>query len=353
MTPRERALAALRHEIPDRVPAYVNNLMEWERHAAYHGVSSRDELFAALGNTIRSFGPACLTRRQAEYGDPQGDPLNIWGVPEGAVGTYSDTIPRPLANAETIAEVDAFDWPSGDAWDFCGMRRDLQAEHTYARLSPSWMPVFSRLCEVFGMEKAMISLHTNRPLIEAALAYIDAFYTEFYRNLLDSCAGHLDIFGLGDDFAGNYGLLISPETWRQLFRPLYAKWLGMAKGKGLLTMMHCCGNIVGIIPDLIDSGLDAWQTVQSHLPGQSAAFIKSEFGRDLTFVGAIDTTNVLSYATPEQVRQHVRQQIRLLGRGGGYVCAPDHTIMTEAPSENVAALYEECGEFRGIGLTSL
>ena len=356
MTQRERALAALKHEVPDRIPAYIRNLMEPERHMAHLGVSTREELFERVGNTIVSFTPAYLMGKEAPQHAGRYSPVlvsTIWGVSEDTMGTYTDSMPRPLAHAETIAHVEAFHWPSGNDWDFAGMREELMVEKTYARLSPSWMPVFSRLCELFGMEKAMVNLYTNRPVIEAALAHLDEFYTDFYRNILETCGDQLDIFGLGDDFAGNYGVLIQPELWRSLFKPLYAKWLGMAKAKGLLTFMHCCGNLMDVMPDLIDIGLDAWQTVQTHLPGQSAEYIKKAFGRHLTFVGAIDTTNVLGVGTPDEVRQHVHTQIRALGRGGGYICAPDHTIMSEVPSENVRALYEACAEFREVGYTLL
>jgi uroporphyrinogen decarboxylase len=357
MIPRERVLAAFRHEVPDTVPAYVRNIMEWERHAEHFGVSSPDDLFALLGNAIRSFDPACLVELETRAGTGSDKDtrvkLTVWGVPNATRGTYTDTILRPLTHAETVSDVEAFKWPSGEEWDFDEMRQQLLAEKTCARLSPSWTPVFSRLCEVFGMEKAMVSLYTNRPLIEAALAHIDRFYTEFYGNILDTCGDLLDIFGLGDDFAGNDGMLIAPDLWRELFKPLYAKWLGMAKAKGLFTFMHSCGKIIDVLPDLIDIGLDAWQTVQTHLPGQSAAYIQREFGKHLTFVGAIDTTNVLGSATPDEVRQHVHAQIRALGAGGGYICAPDHTIMSAVPSENIAALYDGCREFRGNGYTLL
>lgn len=357
MTPRERVLAAFRHEVPDIVPAYVRNIMEWQRHAEHFGVSTQDELFAVLGNTIRSFRPDFLTRQEAP---PDAKPeanaqleFAIWGTPEEAIGTYTDSISRPLTHMESPSEVDTFNWPSGNDWDFDGMRDQLVAEEAHARLSPSWMPVFSRLCELFGMENAMVKLYSNRPVIEAALAHLDAFYTDYYTNLLDSCGDQLDIFGLGDDFAGNDSLLIPLDLWRELFKPLYAKWLGMAKSRGLFTLMHCCGNLKEVLPDLIDIGLDAWQTVQTHLIGQSPEYLKREYGRHLTFIGAIDTTNLLSVATPDQVSQHVRAQIYALGKGGGYICAPDHTIMSEVSSENVAALYNACREFRAEGYTTL
>jgi uroporphyrinogen decarboxylase len=357
MTPRERGLAAFRREVPDTVPAYVRNVMDWERHAKHFGVSTREELFAVLGNTIRSFSPAPLPRDEMDSGPrPDGgvEPhLTIWGIPEEMVGTYTDSIPRPLAHAESPADVEAYNWPSGNDWDFGVMRDRLAAEQTYARLSPSWDPVFSRLCELFGMEDALVKLHTNLPVIEAALARLDKFYTDFYGSILDICGDQLDIFGLGDDFAGNDGLLISPDLWRRLFKPLYAKWLGMAKSKGLFTFMHSCGKVTDVLPDLIDIGLDAWQTVQTHLDGQGPEFLKKEYGHHLTFIGAIDTTNILGRATPCEIRDHVRAQISALGRGGGYICAPDHTIMSEVSSKNVAALYDACREFRGEGYTTL
>ena len=355
LTPRERAMAALKHQVPDIVPAYVRNVIGWERHAAYSCVSDLGELMDCLGNTVVSLVPTYTGSGPpvpaAEYSG--GLPPAIWGIPEDLTGTYTDSVPRPLAGAETVADVEAYSWPeaSENAWDFPGMRERLLAEDTRARLSPSWMPVFSRLCELFGMERAMINLYHNRPVIEAALAHLDAFYTEFYRHMLQTCGDQLEIFGIGDDFAGNERLLIRPELWRALFKPLYTKWLGMAKEKGLLTLMHSCGQNVEVLPDLIDIGLDAWQTVQIHLPGQGAARIKAEFGQHLAFVGAIDTTNVLGVASPDQVREHVRQQIRALGKGGGYICAPDHTVMEEVPPENVAALYDTIAEFRAPGYT--
>jgi uroporphyrinogen decarboxylase len=356
MTPRERALTALGHEVPDTIPAYVRNVIDWERHAAALGVSTLDELMDFLGNTIVSFVPDYVDSAGPVPRVPHTASLPpIWGLPYEVGDTYSDAIPRPLAHAETAADVDAYAWPSSSetAWDFVGMRERLLANQTHARLSPSWMPVFSRLCELFGMEQAMVNLHTNRTVTEAALAHLDEFYTDFYGHMFDVCGDQLEIFGMGDDFACNDRLLMRPELWRELFKPLYAKWLGMAKSRGLVTFMHSCGHNLEVLPDLIDIGLDAWQTVQTHLPGQEAARLKKEFGNDLAFVGAVDTTNVLGFASADKVRAHVRQQILALGKGGGYICSPDHTLMAEVPSENVVALYETIAEFREPGYTLL
>jgi uroporphyrinogen decarboxylase len=341
-------MTALRHRVPDLVPAQIRNMPEWERHAAYFGLATWEELLDSLGNTIVSFVPAYGEIQPAEHAVslPQ-----IWGLPEEVYGTYTDTIARPLAHAETVADVEAYPWPDNSRWDFAGMRARLLTDSTHARMSAGWTPVFSRLCELFGMERAMVNLLWNRPVIEAALDRLDAFYTGYFTAMLETCGDQLEILGLGDDFAGNHGLLIAPELWRSLFKPFYAKWLAMGKSRGLVTYMHACGNLIEVLPDLIDSGLDAWQTVQTHLPGQEPQRLKSEFGRHLAFVGAIDTSNVLGRATPEEVKAHVYHQIVALGEGGGYVCAPDHTIMEGTPSANVAALYATIAAFRAPGYT--
>ncbi len=354
-TPRELALAALSHTVPDRIPAYVRKVHDWPRHAASLGVTTLPELMDRLGNTIVSFAPGYLAAEPpvaAEAFMP-GMP-SIWGIPGDVEPySYSDALPRPLAQAATTTDVDAYPWPSADAsaWDFAGMRRLLISDQVHARLSPSWNPVFSQVCGLFGMEQAMVNLRWNRVVIEAALARLDDFYTTFYGHMLVACGDQLELFGLGDDFAANRALLIRPDDWRTLLFPLYAKWLGMAKARGLHTLMHSCGRIVDVLPDLIDSGLDAWQTVQTHLPDQDPQSLKSRFGSHLTFVGAIDTTNILGLADPEQVRQHTEEQIRLLGQFGGYICGPDHTILEEVPTENVVALYTAIAGFRGAGYT--
>jgi uroporphyrinogen decarboxylase len=350
MTRRELVLASLRHEAPERVPAYVNNVVDWEPYASYYSVSSVPQLLDVLGNSIISFAP---TYKPAGVDpDARTGALSVWGVPEYASLTYSDSVPRPLARAETVSDVEAFDWPDPADWDFDEMRGDLVAEGEHARMSSRWQPVFSRLCEVFGMEQALVNMYANRRVIESALDHIAAYYDAYFCTLLETCGDRIDIFALGDDFAGNTGLFIPPDLWRELFKPLYSRWIGMAKQRSLLTLMHSCGRIIDVVPDLIDIGLDAWETVQTHLPGQESSHLKKLYGRHIAFVGGIDTTHVLGRASPKEVREHVTTQIGILGENGGYICAPDHTIMSEVPVENVAALYETCSEFRRQGITA-
>ena len=95
------------------------------------------------------------------------------------------------------------------------------------------------------------------------------------------------------------------------------------------------------MPDLIDMGMDVWETTQVHLPGNEPEVLKKEYGKDICFYGAINTQQTLPFGTPDEVRAEVRKRIRVLGKGGGYIVGGDHAILPDVPIENVLAMIDE------------
>jgi len=198
------------------------------------------------------------------------------------------------------------------------------------------------LCRVFhlmSMEAAMTRMVLRPAVFEAALANVFRHTAEYCRRLLGACGDAMPIFSLGDDFATQRGMMISPEHWRRFLKPLYAKLFEMGKAAGKLVWFHACGDILPVLPDLIDIGMDVWETVQLHTLPLSPAELKSRYGRHITFFGGVNTQR-LPFAGVEEVRAEVRRCIETLGAGGGYICGPDHSINADVPPENVAALFE-------------
>ena len=115
-------------------------------------------------------------------------------------------------------------------------------------------------------------------------------------------------------------------------------------------MMHSCGNILEVLPDLIDIGLDIWETVQLPTFPITAEELKHRFGRHITFFGGV-STQLLPFMTPDQVRQETERCIRALGRNGGYIVSADHILKPDVPIENILALYETAAAFRAPGYT--
>jgi uroporphyrinogen decarboxylase len=111
--------------------------------------------------------------------------------------------------------------------------------------------------------------------------------------------------------------------------------------------VHCCGGVRELLPDLIEAGLDAINPVQISCRGMDAAELKKEFGRDLTFWGGgCDTRDVLPLSSPEQVRQHVLEQLRILAPGGGFVFQQVHNALANVPPQNIAAMLDAVAGFK-------
>jgi uroporphyrinogen decarboxylase len=213
------------------------------------------------------------------------------------------------------------------------------------RVSGAWMPILCTLFEMFGLEETLVKLHTEPKIIEATIAQVEGFVLEMSRRYLEATRGVADIYWFGDDFATQRGILISPEHWRRFLKPTYKKIFALAKEYDLKVWFHCCGTFREVMPDLIDIGMDVWETTQVHLPGNEPEVLKREYGRDITFYGAINTQSTLPFGTVKDVRREVRERVQVLGEGGGYILGGDHTILPDVPMENVLAMVDEARNF--------
>ena len=107
-------------------------------------------------------------------------------------------------------------------------------------------------------------------------------------------------------------------------------------------LLHSCGSVAPMIPDMIDTGIDALNPVQVSADNMDPAKLKADFGDRLAFWGGIDTQDILPFRTPAEVGEHVHYIIKTLGKGGGYVLSTVHNIQEQVPPENIVAMFEAC-----------
>ena len=123
-------------------------------------------------------------------------------------------------------------------------------------------------------------------------------------------------------------------------------------GAAVRAGIPCMGHVgmtpqqIGAIGSYRTAGRSAQEAVQVHLPGNEPEELKREYGQDLAFYGAINTQRTLPFGSTEDVRAEVRKRIRVLGRGGGYICGSDHSILGDVPMDNVLAMLGEARRFR-------
>ena len=158
----------------------------------------------------------------------------------------------------------------------------------------------------------------------------------------------VDVIRLGDDLGMNTGPLMSPETYRKLFKPRHKILCGYIKANSSMhTFLHSCGSIYKLLPDLIDAGFEIINPVQTNARDMQPERLKNEFGADVTFWGGgADTRSVLNQGTPAQVKDHVRENIEILSPGGGFVFNTIHNILPDVPPENIVAMFEAIDEYR-------
>jgi len=170
-------------------------------------------------------------------------------------------------------------------------------------------------------------------LVEIHLANLERF--------LAVVGSSIDIILFGDDLGMQTGPMLSPRMYCEFFKPRHqVLWTRAKELADVKVMLHCCGGVRPLLPHLIEAGLDAINPVQISCAGMDAAELKTEFGRDLTFWGGgCDTREVLTSARPEQVAEHVRNQVRILSPGGGFVFQQVHNILANVAPENIVAMF--------------
>jgi uroporphyrinogen decarboxylase len=175
-------------------------------------------------------------------------------------------------------------------------------------------------------------------LVEIHLANLEKY--------LAAVGDSIDIIKFGDDLGMQSGPQVSPKMYREFFKPRHKlMWMRAKELASVVVMLHCCGGVRELLPDLIDAGLDAINPVQISCAGMDAAELKAEFGNEMVFWGGgCDTQTILPSATPDAVRRHVKEQVGILSPGGGFVFQQVHNILAYVPPQNVVAMFEAVRE---------
>jgi uroporphyrinogen decarboxylase len=369
-TPRERVLAAIDGFEVYPVPVDVTtNLIHWKlenRLMSRLEIDDRASLYRVLGAHMRWANPKYIGRPLEKAPVQPHDPWpnkfavkNIWGA-YGGLNTYSDSyVERPLANVSSVSDVEEHVWPSPGWFEYGKVIPNLwygtdcdvsvaqwAAENAdYARVVGGYEPIFGRICDLCGIETALVLTATKPDIVHALVAYITDFLEAWYRGIAEAGQGHVDVLAYGDDFAGQIGMLLAPRKWREYFLDSWMRLFAVAHEHGMKTLFHSCGGIRPIIGDLVDAGMDILEVVQIRAKGMDSVELKQEFGNSLTYYGGVDVQHVLPNRTPQGIREEVRRLVDVFGPGGGYILTSSHLLYPDVPTENVLAMYDEAQSY--------
>ena len=374
MTSRERVMAALSLQEPDRVPIDLDQaggdgitIEAYRNLVEYLGLPERSiKIDSIFGQTARVDEDVLerfhVDTRRLDLGEPDNwkdKPVgedgfeDEWGVvrrrPPG--GHYYDIVASPMADMDTKTAIERYRWPDPhDPGRFRGLKekaRDLHENTDYAVVLQMNCTHFLRCGELRGWENFYMDL-AGEPEFAVALMnrYLD-YKLAIAERALEEVGENADVvFCLSDDIGMSDRTLVSPQMYRELLKPLQKKLFDFFRERtSAKRFFHCDGAVYPIIKDFIEVGTEALNPIQVSAKGMDdTQKMKREFGNRLSFWGAIDTYQVLPYGTVDEVRDEVRRRIDDLGPGGGYVVCSVHNIQPEVPPQNVVAMFDAAYE---------
>jgi len=373
MNHRERVLAALHHEEPDRVPLDLGgslatsiNIGAYRRLKEHLGLRTPSRILS-LRSLIADVEEEILHRYEVDTRSlpllgnsrpteqlPDGSYKDEWGVvrKQADADSHFMDVGNPLDGDCTLEDVERYPWPDPEDPGYTDglaetaerLRRETDCAVVLSLpVGPLHLSQWMR-----GYENWMMDLASNQEVYEALMDKVTDIWLRIATRMLDTVWANVDVTFYGDDVAFQQGPMVSRRTYERQIKPYQLRAFGLLKRYPGKVLYHSCGSVVSLIGDFIAMGVDALTTVQASEAGMDPVRLKRDFGGRIAFWGGIDTQHILCRGTVEDVRREVRERIRVLGPGGGYVLCAVHNIQREVPPENIEAMYREalaCGTY--------
>jgi uroporphyrinogen decarboxylase len=340
MTSRERVLAALRHEQPDCVPRdFWAEPPTWNRLLTHTGLRQKSALLERLSVDVRHLDAQPAPERDLGDGVFQ----NFWGeryvMQPTAWGPMRHDLKGALAGAQSLSDLEAFDWPTADCIDRAGLAAQCRTLDQHALLY-GFADVWQRPGLVRGWEEFFVDMIERPAWVHFLCRKFTDFYLEDYTRAAEITHGRIDLFLLISDLGSQRGPLISKAMFAEFVGPYLKEMTDCIHGLGAKVLFHSCGSIAPLIPELIRLGVDVLDPIQPIGPAMQPGSLKAAFGGQLCFHGGIDMQNLLPHGTAAHVREQAQHYAEVLGAGGGYILAPAHLFQPDVPPDNVFAVYD-------------
>jgi uroporphyrinogen decarboxylase len=331
-TRKERVIAALNYKETDIVP--TNMVIEGDvadrLNAHYGGTDWEKTVHNHLGFAAYPYWARLDTTEDGlikdEYGsvwDFSRQPFHLVDFPlkEPSIGDY---------DFEAVTQV------VYDSLDKEGAQKIIAEKSDRFVVGLFYFGLFERSWMLRGFENVLVDSILNQAFYEELLDRILEMQLRLVDQLLEL---PIDGVYLGDDWGDQRGVILGPDRWRHFIKPRAAKLYERIRSADKFVLTHCCGNVMDIIPDMIEMGLDVLESLQPE--AMDVYEIKRKYGKDLRLWGGLGTQHVLPFGSPQEVRDEIRHLIEELGGGGGYILAPAKPLMEDIPTANAVAVIEE------------
>jgi uroporphyrinogen decarboxylase len=370
---RQRVITTLEHREPDRVPIDLAPLVDcYLNLKEYLGIKVDEEIKPNLAmeviphpSVLKALDTDVISIKLGSGKTPakpkRDDSLveDAYGVLYRRVqqtsGSYMEVAYSPLANA-TLETIQHYPWPKvdypGRLEETAETARSLYENTDLALMGRFGGPIIETAVYLMGFENWLLCTAEAPDVAGYLLDRLTDIMIEMDRIGLEATAPYLQIFKVsGEDLGTQNGLLYSPRMLRSLILPRFQRRWQAARdyldtvNPDCKIMLHSCGSVRRIIPDLIASGIQVLNPIQPRAKDMDSFELKQEFGDQLAFHGGVDIQEVLPFGTKEEVEAEVKTRIQALAPGGGYILSTSHFIQADTPPENVVTMCEAAHKY--------
>ncbi len=358
MTSKERVLMAINHQEPDKVPldAWLAPEVADQLIKMLNVDSSQDPFALAkrLGHDFLYRAVGFCEGYSTIYDETKKIGPNLyqddfgikWSFKKQDLGGYCEMVEHPLAD---LRSYDRFPWPDPLKVSRVGLeenRRLIERDgKEYGIIGAVACSMLEGAWYLRGLENFLLDLAANLDFVEDLLDHTMKHSLALSRELVKM---GVDILWWGDDFSVESGPIMQPELFRRLLKSRYARVFGELRGlnKNLKIAFHCDGKVEWALDDLVEVGVDIINPLQPD--ANDSAAVKKRYRKNLSVWGNVDTRNVMSRGSAQEVVEEVKKVIRTLSPGGGHLLCSNHTIQaTPRALDNAIAFYWAAHHFRG------
>jgi uroporphyrinogen decarboxylase len=279
---------------------------------------------------------------------PEGTVINEAGVAMVPSGFYHFWgYISPLRNATSLKEIEEFPMDHPQTWDFSGCAEAVKKAHAEGKVVSGWAGhMYECAWQFRGYEQFLMDM-IERPAWAQCL--LDRLAEHNLHRAVQFAKAGVDMITTGDDVANQKSMMFQPSMWREMMHSRWAKtWDTIHRiNPKCQIWYHSDGNIIDVIPDLVDAGLNILNPLQPECLDIDKVY--KDFGHILSFDGTIGTQSTMPWGTPADVRARVREVIEKYGKNGGLFISPTHVLEPEVPLANIDALVAAVKEFGGNG----
>lgn len=343
MTSKERVRKAISHIQPDRVPANFECVGSVaEKLLKHYGFDNMEQIYQKFEIDIRSVGPKYIGPERKTW-EENGSEISesFWGFRNKRHWTGKEynsiTFYYPFDEFETIEQLENYEWPNPDWFDYESIKYQCDAHKDKAIImgheGPFQIATFLR-----SMENLFADMVVEPEFAHKIYDKMVEFELEYYERIFKAADGQIDILRPHDDYGTQISLLFSVDMWRDYFKDNTKKLVDLTHKYGAFYQQHSCGAVRPIIPELIECGVDVLEPIQK-VNGLEPEDLKKTFGDKIAFHGGVDTQFVLPCGTAEEVKKETEHFIKTLNVNGGYILMASQGFEGDVPVENIEAMY--------------